>query len=58
MLFNTVQKFQSQNKELSEENQALFKVVRELELDLEYANMREKKILYLVHLMKAKGYPV
>lgn len=41
----------SQNKELNKD-------VANLEDEVNYLKLREKKIMYLVHLIQAKGYPV
>ena len=39
-------------------NQQLNDVVINLQDEVTYLKLREKKIMYLVHLLQAKGYPV
>jgi predicted nuclease with TOPRIM domain len=43
---------------LKTENKDLNELCTQLEDEVHYLKLREKKIMYLVHLMQNKGYPV
>ena len=58
---NNAAKLEGQTKELQkvkEQNQELNELCVSLEEEINYLKLREKKIVYLIHLLQNKGYPV
>ena len=43
---------------LVEQNNALSEALTIMQEEVTYLKLREKKIMYLVHVMQGKGYPV
>ena len=48
----------TEHTQLISTNQQLNEVIINLQDEIGYLKLREKKIMYLVHLLQAKGYPV
>jgi hypothetical protein len=45
-------------QQLLNQNQELNEGINMLQDEVNYLKLREKKIMYLVHLLQQKGYPV